>query len=297
MLQQIDACVRRRWSRARSCRTYRVRSRSKRPSGACLLRGMDPTGYYMQAFHAPAATSDDFFPLIILDAVLGGAKGMGLFGGGANNRSNRLYRALVDTELAVGAGSSYHPTVDPSPFFFYATLAPGTSHQAVEDVLWQQIRRIQTKECGAEELEKAIQQTKAQFAYSTESVTHQAYWLGFSEIVASADWLDNWLPALTWVTADDVMRVANQYLQPHKQTVGWYVPGRVETNDAASGHPTTGHARPARHYARRAGQRTGRAGTREPRCPGRRPGRRAARPVPSTRPAQRPGSPASSPAC
>jgi zinc protease len=34
------------------------------------------------------------------------------------------------------------------------------------------------------ELAKAIKQTKAQFAYSSESVTDQGYWLGFSEIVA-----------------------------------------------------------------------------------------------------------------
>ena len=202
---------------------------AQRAERRILLRGYDPTGYYMHVFHAPAATSEDFFPMIILDAVLGGAKGMGLFGGGANNRSNRLYRALVDTELAVGAGSSYRPTVDPSLFFFYATLAPGVSHQAIEDVLWQQIRRIQDEGARAEELEKAIKQTKAQFAFSSESVTHQAYWLGFSEIVASAQWLDNWLPALTDVTVEDVQRVANEYLQPNRQTVGWYSPEGSES--------------------------------------------------------------------
>ena len=56
------------------------------------------------AFPGPNARHPDFFPLTVLDAILGGAKGMGLFGGSSSNRSNRLYRALVDKELAVGAG-------------------------------------------------------------------------------------------------------------------------------------------------------------------------------------------------
>lgn len=193
------------------------------------LRGNDPTGYFIQAFHAPPATHEDFFPLIILDAVLDGAKGMGLFGGGTNNRSSRLYRGLVDTDLTVAAASAYRPTIDPSLFIFYATVTPGVEHRAVEDAIWEELRRVQEHGVRDEELAKAIKQTTAQFAYSSESVTHQAYWLGFSEIVASAEWLDNWLANLSAVTAGDVQRVANHYFQERRQTVGWYVPDRRES--------------------------------------------------------------------
>jgi zinc protease len=73
-------------------------------------------------------------------------------------------------------------------------------------------------------LEKAIKQTKAQFAYSSESVTHQGYWLGFSQVVASLAWLDQWLEQLMAVTAEDVQRVAQHYFTPNRQTVGWYLP-------------------------------------------------------------------------
>ncbi len=189
-----------------------------------LLRGEDSTGYAMLVFHAPQATHEDFFALVVLDSVLGGAKGMGLFGDGGNNRSNRLYRALVDTELAVAVASSFQPTLDPSLFSFYITLAPGGDHQAVEDVVWQEIRKIQEDGVRPQELEKAIKQTKAQFVYSSESVTFQAYWLGFSEIVASIEWFDNWLEQLTAVTSADVQRAARRYFQPHLQTAGWYAP-------------------------------------------------------------------------
>ena len=75
-----------------------------------------------------------------------------------------------------------------------------------------------------EELEKAIKQTKAQFAYSSESVTNQAYWLGFSEMIADIDWFDAWLVNLEAVTAEDVQRVSRTWFSRGKQTVGWYLP-------------------------------------------------------------------------
>ncbi|MEZ4584741.1 MAG: insulinase family protein, partial [Caldilineaceae bacterium] len=152
------------------------------------------------------------------------AKGMGLFGGGGNNRSNRLHRALVEQDLVVDIDSSFRPTIDPFLFGFYATLAPGVSHAQVEEAIWHELTRLQTEEVSAAELTKAIKQTKTQFAFSSESVTNQAFWLGFSEVVASLEWLDTWLTQLSAVTAADVQRVAREYFAPARQTVGWYVP-------------------------------------------------------------------------
>lgn len=206
----------------------RVQEPEQQAERRVLLRGSDLTSYLIMAFHAPAATHPDFFPLIVMDAVLSGAKGMGIFGGGGNNRSNRLYKALVDTQLAVDISSGYRPTVDPDLFGFYATLAQDVDHQQVEDGIWAEIAKVQAEGVTAAELTKAIKQTKAQFAYSSESVTYQAYWLGFSEIIANTEWLENWLEKLTAVTAEDVQRVAQTYFDQNKQTVGWYLPEPTE---------------------------------------------------------------------
>ena len=202
----------------------RLQEPEQRAERRIVLRGADQTSYFGLAFHAPAAEDADFFPLTVLDSILSGAKGMGLFGGSSSNRSNRLYRALVDKELAVGVSSSYMPTIDPYLFGFHATLAHEISHQQVEDAIWAEIERVQTEPVAAAELEKAIKQTKAQFAYSSESVTNQAYWLGFSETIADSDWFDAWLVNLAAVTAADVQRVAQSCFSRNKQTVGWYMP-------------------------------------------------------------------------
>ena len=112
----------------------------------------------------------------------------------------------------------------PGLFSFSATLAPDVDHRAVEDAIWAEIERLQVGGVTPEELAKAIKQTKAQFAYSSESVTNQAYWLGFSAVVANLDWLASWVDRLAAVTSDDVQRVAQLYFSRDAQTVGWYVP-------------------------------------------------------------------------
>ena len=202
----------------------RLQEPEQRAERRIVLRGTDQTSNLGLAFHAPAAQHPDFFPLTVLDSILSGAKGMGLFGGGSSNRSNRLYRALVDKELAVGVSSSYMPTIDPYLFGFSATLAQEVTHQELEDAIWAEIERMQEEPVTAEELDKTIKQTKAQFAYSSESVTNQAYWLGFSEMIADSDWFDGWLVNLEAVTAADIQRVAQTWFSHSKQTVGWYLP-------------------------------------------------------------------------
>jgi zinc protease len=209
---------------APSTPTVTIEEPPQRAERRILLRGAEPTAYYLQVFRAPPALHEDFFPFVVLDSVLGGAKGMGLFGGSANNRSNRLYRALVEQQLTVDVASNFGPTIDPGLFTISATLASDVEHQAVEAAIWTEIEAIQHDGIAAAEREKAIKQTRAQFAYSSESVTHEAFWLGFSEIVASLDWLATWSERLQAVTVDDVQRVARHYLQRDRQTVGYYIP-------------------------------------------------------------------------
>ncbi|RME47297.1 MAG: insulinase family protein [Chloroflexi bacterium] len=189
------------------------------------VRGEGQTAYVQAVFHVPAASHPDFFPLLVLDSILGGAQPMAFFGGGSTtNRTSRLYQALVKTELASAVSSNVYATVDPYLFSFSATVRAGKTPQEVEDALWQEVERVKAEPVSAEELTKAIKQAKAQFAYSTESVTNQGYWLGFSSIIANHTWLETYLDRLAAVTAEDVQRVAQTYLIEKNCTVGWYVP-------------------------------------------------------------------------
>lgn len=186
--------------------------------------GEGNTAYIAAVFHTPPATAPDFYPLVVLDSALTGASGMTIFGGGTTNKTSRLYRALVDSELATGVTGSLIPTVDPFVYSIAATVRAGRTLAEVEDRLWAELRKAIAESITDEELTKAIKQAKAQFAYSSESVSGQAFWLGWSEIFADHTWFELYLERLSAVTLEDVQRVAGQYLRRSNGTVGWYVP-------------------------------------------------------------------------
>jgi len=188
------------------------------------LEGEGNTAYLSAVFHTPPATAPDFYPLVVLDSVLTGASGMTIFGGGTTNKSSRLYRALVDTELATDVSGSLIPTVDPFVYSLSATVRTGHTPAEVEQRLWLELERAAAEPIAAEELARSIKQAKAQFAYSSESVTGQAFWLGWSEIFADHNWFTDYLDHLSAVTPQDVQRVAQQYIRRANCTMGWYLP-------------------------------------------------------------------------
>jgi zinc protease len=188
------------------------------------VEGPGSTSYIEISFRAPRAVDDDFYPMVVLDTILGGAKGMSVWGGGTTNRSSRLYRALVETGLASSVDCGMSSTVDPYLFTFSATVREGRSLPEVEAALSAQIERVLAQPVEQAELDKAIKQSRAQFAFSSESVTDQAHWLGFSEVIADTDWFEGFLGRLAAVTAEDVQRAAQAYLRPSLRNVGWYLP-------------------------------------------------------------------------
>jgi zinc protease len=131
---------------------------------------------------------------------------------------------LVDAGLAAGVSGSLSPTLDPYLYNITATVRAGLTLETVEETLDAEMDRILQEPISTEELHTAIKQSKAQFAYSSESVTNQGFWLGYSSVVADTGWFESFLDKLTAVTVEDVTRVAGTYLSPRNRTVGHYVP-------------------------------------------------------------------------
>jgi zinc protease len=188
-----------------------------RPAGSPLFR---------VAYHAPAASSPDFVPLLVAEAVLSG-------GGGGMGRSSRLYRALVASGLARGAGSDMSVTIDPYLFQVAVTGLPESDLGEIERVVEREIERLQTEAVPQAELDRAKRQLLAQLTYSAEGVTNQAYWLGQWEIVDHLGRAAGLPDEIQAVTAEDVRRVAQTYLVPQQSTVGWLIPS--DTGGGANG--------------------------------------------------------------
>ena len=191
------------------------------------VEGPGETTFVRAAYHAPKGADDDFFALMVLDSLLTGPSNLNLFGGGISNKTSLLYRALVDKEIAVGVSGGVQATIDPFLYTIAATVHPKRTAEDVISALDEQIIKLQDTLPKPEALARAVKQAKALFAYGSESITNQAFWLGFAEIFDQYDWFLNYLDRLAAVTPEDVQRVAQEYLRSQNRVVGVYLPTGV----------------------------------------------------------------------
>ncbi len=91
-----------------------------------------------------------------------------------------------------------------------------------------EIDRVREGSITQAELDKAKKQAKALFAYGTESVSGQAFWLAFAENFSSYTWYENYVEQLEAVTLDEVNEAARRYLRRAQRTVGWFIPTNGE---------------------------------------------------------------------
>jgi zinc protease len=193
-----------------------------------VVEGPGDAPYLTVAYRAPAATHPDYFPLTLLNAAFAGGSSLGLFGSVGSNKSSRLYKALVNTDLAAGAYGGMTPTIDPHLYTISAVVNNGRSLQEVEDALYVELGRLAAEPITQTELNKALKRAKAEFVMAGESITGQTQLLGMAEAVAGDyRWFETVLDRLQAVTLDDIERVRAQYLQKRNRTVGWYQPVEV----------------------------------------------------------------------
>jgi zinc protease len=184
-------------------------------------------GYVKIAVHAPAADDPDFFRLLVLDAVLAGAKGVNLwtsFRGAPPQRSARLYRALVECRLASSVSGALLPTRDPFLYMISVTASEGTPLATLEQAASAELDRVVSDGITGQELARAKNQLRARLVFETDSVTNIAHQLGFFETVASVDYFRTLWGRLEKVTVDEVGEAARRYLRPGNRTVGWFQP-------------------------------------------------------------------------
>ncbi len=188
------------------------------------VEGPGDTTYLQVAYHVPPAAHPDFLALAVLDSLLAGPSNLSFLNGGISNKTSRLYRALVDKELAVGVSGGSQATIDPFLYVITLTVHPQRKPEEVLAALDVEIERLQSERVSEEEIARAIKQARALFAYGSENITNQAFWLGFSEMFATYNWFLTYLKKLQKITPDDLQRVARAYFVPQSRVIGTYVP-------------------------------------------------------------------------
>ena len=176
-------------------------------------------------YHAPAVTEPGFVPLLILDAVLTGAKGLNLWSSfrvPPPQRSARLYRALVERGLASSVSGALLPTQDPFLYTVSVTATEGSSLASAESVLLEELDRAQREGITEAELTKAKAQLRARLVFDSDSVTNIAHQLGYFETIAGVDVFTAMPARIAAVSADEVRSGGPHppgLVQPHGRLV------------------------------------------------------------------------------
>jgi zinc protease len=185
------------------------------------------TAYLKLAYHAPGVADPDFFPMLVLDAILTGAKGLNLwssFRTAPPQRSARLYRALVETRLASNVGAGLLPTEHPFLYLISATAMDGVGLADLEAAATEALGEVGKDGVTEKEVVKAKNQLRARLVFENDSVTNLGHQLGYFETVATREIYQNAPGSIAAVTQQDVNRVAHKYLHPERRTVGWFNP-------------------------------------------------------------------------
>ncbi len=197
------------------------------------VKGPGKTTFLQLSYRSPAAADPDFFPFAVMDSLLTGPTSLNMFGGGGtSNKTSRLYRALVEKEIAAGISGGTQATIDPFLYEITITLRPGKSVETALQAVNAEIDRLQQQPVHPDEIARAIKQSRAIFAYGSENITNQAFWLGYAEMFASYAWFVEYMQRLEQVTPADLQRIARQYLAPERRVVGVYIPsGEEDANE------------------------------------------------------------------
>lgn len=193
------------------------------------------TGYVSIAFKSLETSHPDFLAFSILDSILAGASSLNFMSTAyTSSRTSRLHKAMIETQLAASLSGGLIATLEPYLYSMTAVVNDGKTHEEVEEALLAEFDRAASGDITSAEFERAKKQARALFAYDSESVSSQGFWLGFSQILTgNYAWADDYLDQLDAVTLDDVNRVAHNLFDPLRRIVGWYIPTGLDEEEPA----------------------------------------------------------------
>ncbi len=192
------------------------------------LRGPGTTPLLQIGWRAPALDSPDTPARLALDALLGGEVALFRGGGAGGHRSDhpnsRLYRALVDSGLAVRATSHWPPRVDPGLFTIQAQAAPGVPAAKVEEAILTQTERLARRPPSARELAEVRTRARRGVEAAYEGASRTAFRLGFFETLGGRALEGTLYRAFQRVSGQEILEAARHLFVAEGRSTVIYEP-------------------------------------------------------------------------
>jgi len=168
-------------------------------------------------YHVPNAMDPDTRVLDVVSTLL------------SSGQSSRLYKRLVDSQLALSAGGGSGDAFDPTLFRLFVQPRTGVDPAVIEKALFEELSRLQTETVPEAELRKAKNQMLASLYRRLKTIAGRANLLGTYEVFrgdyAKLFTEDKEIEA---VTAADIQRVAQKYFTAKNRTVATLIPDKPE---------------------------------------------------------------------
>lgn len=178
-----------------------------------IVRLTDPgQPWYLVGYPIPSIEHSDYPALMAMSELLSGG------------RTSRLTKRLVtDDKIAFFAGAfpGFPGNKFPSEMIFYATTAAGHTNAEVAAAMDEEIARLKYEPITEEELARVKTKMRANLVRQLESDFGLALQLAEYQ-TKTGDWrnLFNYIEAIDRLSAEDLRRVAAEYFDNQKRTVG-----------------------------------------------------------------------------
>lgn len=164
---------------------------------------------YNVSFQAVPQGHPDMYALDLAAQILGASS------------SSRLYKKLVYRDQVATQAFSYHWNLkDHGVFAVGVNLKPGIPAEKSLDVVYNEIYQLRNKLVTPEELQRAKTQSMKGIVDSLTTIDGKARALASYEILTgSSENVLNDIQKYNQVTAQDIQRVAGQYLNTHQRSI------------------------------------------------------------------------------
>src|ERR1700691_5368138 len=192
------------------------------------LTGPGTTPYLQMGWRSPTLHDPETPATMVLDTVLGGDTRLLPAGGGGGRAgeppSARLYRALVDTGLAVRATSEWRPREYPGLFTIQAQAAKGVSLDQLESAVDSVLARLVRAGPTPTELDDLRAKVRRGAALSYEGASRTGFRLGYLSVLRSPEYEDELFRSLLHVTAPQARDRAQALFRRESRVVVRYTP-------------------------------------------------------------------------
>ena len=166
-------------------------------------------------YHKPTLPSFDDYVFDIIESILG------------QGRTSRFYKILVEEKglaESVQTANGFPGVRYPNLFAIFATPRHPHTAAELEAEIYMEVEKLKKEGASAKELDITKNRLKADFIRGLASNSGLASELSYYEtLVGDYRYLTNHINAIEKITAEDIIRVAKQYLTKENRTVATIV--------------------------------------------------------------------------